>query len=384
MYYRWAVVTIFYPLEYNSVPMNWTDEYSDRITTLSELKKTISLSGDEISYWNGSGVDSNLPLGITGYYASLMSDHEDDPVRLQCIPRVQELLVREYETSDPLGEGLHSPVSRMIHQYKDRVLIKVTDRCAVYCRHCFRRSFTGGESGTISLSELKEIAVYLKQHPEVREILLSGGDCLNLTDNALSLILNELSSKQQPRTFRICTRMPVVLPERITDELVTLLSSQGSVWLVTQFNHPRELTARSLASLRKLSRGGIPLANQSVLLRGINDRVEILEELSHGLVAAGVKPYYLFQGDLASGTSHMRVSLIRGLSIVRELNKRLSGLAMPAYALDLPGGGGKTLLSGVNFLRDEQVSGTGLSGWRFFSGPGEREYRYPLEIEEQE
>ena len=359
------------------------------IDSYETLEKIMHLSQEEIAYRKHPGADTNLPLKINSYYMSLIENRRQDgarfdPIRIQSVPRVQELNTMDYETRDPLGEGYHTPVSRVIHQYPDRVLIKVTDQCAVYCRHCFRRSFSGGTAGDISDAEIEGAAVYLKGEPGINEILLSGGDSLALPDGRLLGLIDALTAGQRERTFRICTRMPVVAPSRITPGLVRRLAVRKPVWVVTQYNHPRELTSESLEAVKRFLNAGIPVANQTVLLRGVNDDEETLVRLFTGLVAAGVKPYYLFQGDLAAGTSHLRVGLIRGLALVKALGRRVSGLAMPVYAVDLPEGGGKTVLSEKEYLRDEPSDilgpeGKPLAGWRIFNGANGREYAYPLE-----
>jgi lysine 2,3-aminomutase len=245
------------------------------------------------------------------------------------------------------------------------------DYCAVYCRHCFRRYFSESRAGSVSDEDLNRIVEYLEDHPLVDEIILSGGDPLTLPDDRIENILEALDRKRK-RIFRIATRVPVVLPGRITGDLAALLSRFAPVWLVTQFNHPAEITEQSRDAVRTLSSHGIPLLNQAVLLKGINDDPEILKTLFHSLVRSGVKPYYLFQGDLARGTSHFRVPLERALKIVEETEKGLSGIAMPNFALDLPGGGGKIRLS-----RDSICEKT--DEWYILKDPNGNRFRYPRE-----
>lgn len=276
-----------------------------------------------------------------------------------------------WESIDPLEERRFQVSPRLVHRYHDRVLLLVHDRCATYCRHCFRRHFTGRGSGAIGADELDAACRYLATVPHVREVLLSGGDPLMLSDRELCHVIDRLLSVNPNLVLRVCTRMPVVAPSRITDALAAHLGAHSATWVVTQANHPRELTDEFVAAVRRLLRACVPVMNQAVLLRGVNDDVATLETLFSGLVRARVKPYYLFQGDLAIGTSHFRVPIARGLELMAELRKRLSGLAMPIYAVDLPGGGGKVPI-------ELSLLGEGPDGYRFLGTDG-AEYTYPRE-----
>jgi lysine 2,3-aminomutase len=228
-----------------------------------------------------------------------------------------------------------------VHHYHDRVLLLASDRCATYCRHCFRRHFTGNGGGRVSDRQLEEICAYLGRTPSVREVLLSGGDPLMLSDSDLGRIIERLKAVDPGYIIRICTRLPVVLPSRVSDSLVRTLEGFESIWVVIHANHPREVTEDFRAAMRRLLAAGVPVLSQAVLLRGVNDDADTLETLFRGLVRAGVKPYYLFQGDLAAGTAHFRVPIERGMELMAVLRGRLSGLALPTYAVDLPGGAGK-------------------------------------------
>ena len=225
------------------------------------------------------------------------------------------------------------------------MLLKVTDTCASYCRHCFRRATSGGGEGFIGMEIVRRAASYVGGHPGVREVLLSGGDPLVLDDPLLDEVLGAFRSDGAGPVLRLCTRAPAVMPMRITESLVSILKRRKPLWCVVQFNHPREITAASAAALDLLVGSGIPVLDQTVLLRGVNDDPEVLAELFSSLVRSGVKPYYLFQGDLAPGTSHLRVPLRRGMEIAAELGRLVSGIERPVYAVDLPGGGGKIVLS---------------------------------------
>lgn len=348
----------------------WKRQIQGRLKSRDDLEERFDLTKDEQDFF--SGKNQGLELGITPYYFNLIGDVPDDPVRLQCIPRVQERTILPYEIADPLCEKGYSPVPRLIHRYRDRALLLVTGFCSVYCRHCFRRYFTGNREKPVSIEETQAAAAYLARHVEIKELLLSGGDPLTLDDSPLEKLLQVLREARQDLVFRVATRIPVVLPQRITPELVELLASYKPLWLVTQYNHPVELTEQSLKTLNSLIDAGVPVLNQTVLLKGVNDRVEILEELFHRLVDARVKPYYLFQGDLASGTSHFRVPLKQGIEIIKELRSRMSGLSLPVYAVDLPDGGGKVPLTESYLIREEE-------GWLIFRSIEGEIYKYPVE-----
>ncbi len=328
-----------------------------------------------------SGVDAKtrLPYGVSRYYESLAesSDPHSDPIAAQFVPRIQEQTVLECESSDPISDVGYSVARRVIHHYNDRILILVNDRCATYCRHCFRRHFTGNDSGRLTHEELQRAAEYISATERVQEVLLSGGDPLMLPDRDLQRIIMRLRDAAGKRTllFRVASRMPVVLPSRITPALVDVLreASDSRIWLVTHANHPRELTPQSARAAKLLVDGGIPVLNQAVLLKGINNDADALEELFRGLIQLRVKPYYLFQGDLASGTSHFRTSIEEGLDLMDQLRRRLSGIAMPTYAVDLPGGGGKIPLTraSVAEVRQQEYILTDSDGNR---------YSYPREL----
>jgi len=269
---------------------------------------------------------------------------EDDPLRLQFIPRSEELVVRPEERADPLGEEEHSPLPRLVHRYTDRVLLLVTDACAVHCRYCFRSRFTGTSAGTITDEDLGQACDYIRSGIGIREVILSGGDPLTVPVAGLVRILDRIRSALPDGVIRIASRVPVVDPPRISADLAAALSGSQPVWIVLQVNHPAELQVGALQALRRLADTGTPLLSQTVLLRGVNDDAGVLEDLFTRLVRWRVKPYYLFQADLAPGTSHFRVDLDRALAIVDELRGRVSGLSMPVFSVDIPGGAGKVRL----------------------------------------
>lgn len=316
---------------------------------------------------------SRLPYGVSRYYASLAQsqDPRADPIAAQFIPTENERTVLPYESGDPIGDTRYLVTDRLIHHYQDRALLLVSDRCATYCRHCFRRHFTGHGGGRITEEQLEAACVYLRRTPRIQELLLSGGDPLMLSDQDLERVIEKLLAVNDRYIIRLCTRMPVVLPARVTEELARMLGNHEGIWVVIHANHPRELTESFQAAMRIFLHAGVPVLNQSVLLRGINDDPDIMEELLRGLVRARVKPYYLFQGDLAAGTSHFRVPMERGIQLMQELRRRVSGIALPIYAVDLPGGAGKVPIeSSIVRIEAEALVLRGSDG---------QEHRYPRE-----
>lgn len=316
---------------------------------------------------------TRLPFGVTRYYAGLAASEDPhlDPIAAQYVPRPEELVTLPWESPDPIGDSRWMVVERLVHHYPDRVLLLACDRCAVYCRHCFRRHFTGNGGGRVSDAQLEEICAWLARTPAVKEVLISGGDPLMLSDQDLARIIARLKAVDPSYVIRICTRMPVVLPARVTDSLARTLEQWDSIWMVIQTNHPREITADFRAAIRRLLGAGVPVLNQAVLLRGVNDDADTLEALFRGLVRAGVKPYYLFQGDLAAGTARFRVSIEKGLELMATLRSRLSGMALPTYAVDLPGGAGKVPVES-SLVRIEETA------YVLRAGDGS-EHRYPRE-----
>jgi lysine 2,3-aminomutase len=314
----------------------------------------------------------SFPVRVTEYYKRLAEHPEGEAVRRQFEPTEEENRISAWELGDPLGEDRYTVTRRLIHRYPDRVLLLATDRCFIHCRYCLRRHFTGTEDRHISDEELDAAVSYIDAHEEVHEVIISGGDALSLQTSRLSELFRRLRAARSGLILRVASRAPAVAPSRIDAELAEVLGRAQPVWVVTQFNHPVELTSEAEEALGRLAHRGVPMVNQTVLLRGINDHVAPLERLFRGLVARGVKPYYLFQGDLARGTAHFRVPLERGVEIVSALRRRLSGLAMPTYAVDLPGGGGKIPLTESYFLAEEAES------YVFQSLEGEV-FRYPKE-----
>ena len=336
------------------------------ISTIEQLEKRISLTQEEKA-WKESPL--SLPLLITDYYMNLIDASDvKDPLRRQVVPSSGENARVIMEDPDPLAELSNSKTERLIHRYESRAAFLATDICAQYCRHCFRRRFTGNMQGPATKEETEKAALYLKENPQITELLLTGGDPLTLSDSALKEMVGILREARPDLVIRICTRMVAVQPSRITDNLIDVFRSfkTAPFYLMVQFNHPRELTEEAVKACAKFIDAGIPAMNQSVLLRGVNDSVPVLQELCNKLVFARIKPYYLFQGDLVSGTSAFRVPLEKGLEIERELRRRLSGLAMPVYAADLPQGGGKVPLCG------SYIEGFDNGVWTFRTLEGEK------------
>ncbi len=286
---------------------------------------------------------SKFPLSITPYYLSLIDkdNYRNDPVYKQAFLDPKELTVTKHEMKDPLSEDKDSPVPGITHRYPDRVLFCISNICAMYCRHCTRKRKVGDKDYIPGKTQVNKGIEYIKEHPEVRDVLLSGGDPFMLNDAYLDWILGEIRKIEHVQVIRIGTRIPVVLPYRITDNLVEVLKKHHPVWVNTHFNHPREVTTASKTALKKLADAGIPLGNQSVLLADVNDCPKIMKELVHKMVQNRVRPYYLYQCDLSEGLNHFRTPVGKGMEIIESLIGHTSGFAVPTYVIDAPGGGGK-------------------------------------------
>ncbi|MBN1525449.1 MAG: KamA family radical SAM protein [Spirochaetales bacterium] len=309
-----------------------------------------------------------LPKKSTPYYASLSGLCEE--LQRQIEPDDRELFAQPYEMPDPLSENMHTVSPGLVHRYQNRVILKVTDECAVHCRFCFRKALIAEKRGALLESDLLLAAVYIAEHPEIAEVVLTGGDPLMLKDTQLQYVLTVLREKRPDIVFRINTRIPVVLPDRITEKTVKMLAAFSPLWVSIHTNHPGELTAQASGCISLLADNGIPLLSQTVLLKDINDKADTLEQLFSQLIRLRVKPYYLFQLDSASGTSHFRVTIEQGFEIMKELRLRLAGYALPVYALDLPGGGGKVPLTPDRIVGHEE-------GWIVLKDDAGKEYRYP-------
>jgi lysine 2,3-aminomutase len=319
----------------------WRREVRQAVTTLEGLERVLQLSASERE-GVARALAGGFPLAITPYYLGLCDPHDPScPVRLQCVPRSEESTVGRGDLRDPLGEEAHEVAPHLIQRYPDRALLLVTDRCSVYCRFCTRSRMVGAGGGVRSRAQLAEAFNYLRTHDELRDVIVSGGDPLVMSDARVAGVLGELAEIEHLCTVRVASRTPVTLPQRITDSLCRALRSHPATWLMTHFNHPKELTPEALAACARLVDHGIPVMNQTVLLRGINDDVTTLERLFRGLVRTRVRPYYLLQADPVRGTSHLRTPLARGIEIMGQLQGRLSGIALPKFIVDTPGGKGK-------------------------------------------
>ena len=342
--------------------MGWKQQLAGRITTCAQLEEFVDLSDDEREALDRS----EFPFAITPYYAGLLGN---EALRRTVIPSLQESVKGAGELDDPLGEENHRVTPHLIHTYPDKVLFLVTSFCATYCRYCTRSRLVGQPLNAGSVSSFEESFIYIEQHPEIRDVLISGGDPLLLSDSVIDDVLARIREVPHVRSVRIGSKVPAVLPMRITDELCAVLR-RHRVWLSLHFTHAAELTPETRSACRKLSDHGIAMVSQTVLLKGVNDHHEALAELFYGLLEMNVKPYYLLQCDPVSGSAHFRTSVEKGIELIRSLHGNLSGLAVPQYVIDAPGGGGK-----VPFLSLEQVRRTG-GDIRFDNYEG-REYRYP-------
>ena len=325
---------------------NWKDwkwQLKHSITDLKQFQHLLGISFPKNLELSLQKTIDIFPLSITPYYLSLIdqNDFENDPVFKQSFPSTAELDVLKTEMNDPLHEDKDSPVPGVTHRYPDRVLFLVSNKCAMYCRHCTRKRQVGDLDNIPSKKEISLGLKYIKENPQIRDVLLSGGDPFMLSDDYLDWILTKLRKIKHVEVVRIGTRTPVVLPYRIKDDLVKVLKKHQPLWLNTHFNHPREITASSKKSLEKLAEAGIPLGNQSVLLAGINDCPRIIKVLVHKLVANRVRPYYLYQCDLSKGLDHFRTPIGKGIEIMESLIGHTSGFCVPTYVIDAPGGGGK-------------------------------------------
>jgi len=322
---------------------DWEWQFSHRITDVEQLRLPW-LTREKRSALKE--VCTRFPMAVSPYYLSLIDPNDpEDPIMRQVLPSIHEIVPSAAASPDPLREEENTPVKGLTHRYPDRALFVVTGVCAVYCRHCTRRrNWIEGSGATLTAPEVTSAVGYLRSHPEIRDVLISGGDPLTLPIPFLANILEQVRGIPHVEIIRLGTRIPVVLPQRVTPPLLDVLEKNGPLWVNTQFNHPREVTGESARACDLLLRRGIPVSNQTVLLRGINDRPDIIEELNRALLRIKVRPYYLFQCDPVAGTEHFRTSIWTGVKIMEHLRGRVSGLAIPHFVIDLPGGGGKVPL----------------------------------------
>ena len=324
-----------------AVPGDWRWQLRHAVRSVAELERHLALTADELEGARHAE-DQGFPLAITPYYLSLCDrDDPNCPIRRQVVPLAAEQESVPGDLRDPLGEEAHEVAPELVQRYPDRALLLVSDRCAVYCRFCTRSRMVGDGGGPRSDARLAAAFAYLETHPDVRDVIVSGGDPLTMATERLLRIIERLRKIPSVETIRLATRVPVALPQRITDELLSALKPHHPLWVMTHFNHPKELTEESRAALCRLADNGFPVMNQTVLLRGVNDDSRILSELFRGLVKVRARPYYLLQADPVRGSGHLRTPLARGIRIAEELQGRLSGIALPKFIVDTPGGFGK-------------------------------------------
>ncbi len=324
---------------------DWRWQLKHRITRLEQLERFLpTLTPEERA--GAVLADTRLAMAITPYFFNLIDPSDENcPIRRQVIPRLEETDTAPWEMTDPCGEDSHSPVPGLVHRYPDRVLFLVTDRCAAYCRYCTRSRLVSNATGYDFHPEFDRQIDYIARHPEVRDVLLSGGDPLLFSDEKLEYLLSRLRAIPHVEFLRIGSRIPIFLPQRITPELCAMLRQFHPLFVSIHSNHPRELTTEVRAALARLADAGIPLGNQSVLLRHVNDDVAVMRAHVQKLLMCRVRPYYIYQCDLIAGSAHLRASVRRGLQIMEGLRGHTTGYAVPTYVIDAPGGGGKVPVS---------------------------------------
>jgi lysine 2,3-aminomutase len=352
---------------------NWRWQIQNSFTSYSQLQTILHLSDDEVKPTDNG---FNLPIRITPYYASLLDPcNSNQALRKSVVPVFDELITTPEEKADPLGEENYSPVNHIVHRYPDRVLFLVTGFCSTYCRYCTRSHMVSKKDKCHSSMSEWDIAIdYIRNHSEVRDVLISGGDPLTLSDARLEYLLSKIRAIEHVEIIRIGTKVPVVLPQRITPMLVKILRKYHPLFISIHFTHPDELTPETQFACTRLADAGIPLGSQSVLLKGVNDEVSIFKELTHKLLKARVRPYYLYQCDPIPGSAHFRTPVSKGLEIIRGLRGFTSGYAIPHYVIDAPGGGGKIPLlpEYLQSMDDEKVILQNYEG-KTFCYPNQKE-----------
>ena len=354
------------PEKWNS----WRWQLQHRLVSMEQLAEYMELTDDEQA--GCTFASKKLSMAITPYYFNLI-DREDPscPVRRQVIPRSGEMQLSDEEMLDPVGEESSMVVEGLVHRYPDRVLFLVTDRCASYCRYCTRSRLVSGAQEYDFHPNFENALKYIEEHTEIRDVLLSGGDPLVLNDKKLDYLFGRLRSIPHIEFIRIGSRMPVFLPQRVTPELCEVLKKHGPIWMSIHVNHPNECTVELKDACERLSYAGVPLGNQSVLLKGVNDDVEVMKSLVHRLLMMRVRPYYLYQCDLITGSAHLRVDVRKGIEIIRGLRGHTTGYAIPQFVIDAPGGGGKIPVNPeyVQEITEDEIILKNYEG---------KEYRYPL------
>lgn len=341
------------PLYKDVNPLDWEDwrwQIKNRICTKDALSQIINLTPNE-----EKGIDKakgRLSMAITPYWGTLLdSEDENCPIRRQAVPVAEEFIVSPHEMTDPCAEDRDSPAPHLVHRYPDRVLLLSTEQCAMYCRHCTRRRLVGDheEKEADPANKFDAAIEYIKSNRKIRDVLISGGDPLILEDDVLESLIERIRSISHVELLRLGTRVPVTLPQRITEKLVNMLKKYSPIWLSIHFNHPKEITKRCEIACDMLSEAGIPLGSQTVLLKGINDRPYIMKKMVHDLLKIRVRPYYIYQCDPVRGTQHFRTPVATGINIMEKLRGHTSGYAVPTYVIDGPGGGGKIPV-GPNYI----------------------------------
>lgn len=333
------------PVDGDEGPADWRWQLRHAVGSVDALARALPLTPSELEGARRAEREG-LPLRITPYYLGLVDrDDPSCPIRRQCVPEAREGDTVPGDLADPLGEVAHEVAPHLVQRYPDRVLLLATDRCAVYCRFCTRSRMVGAGDGSVPLDRLAPALAWLREHPEVTDVIVSGGDPLTMATDRVVRVVEAVRAVPSVETIRLATRVPVTLPMRITPELLAALKGFHPLWVMTHFNHPRELSPESIAACNRLADAGFPVMNQTVLLSGINDDPEVLARLFRGLVRQRVRPYYLLQADPVRGTGHLRTPLARGLEIMASLQGRLTGIALPRFVCDTPGGRGKVPLS---------------------------------------
>ncbi len=351
---------------------DWKWQFANRITNVQKLEKRLPLTETEKE--DIQTCLKSFRMAITPYYASLIDPNDkNDPIRMQSVPSIKETYIDGNDFLDPLDEEGDSPIPHIVHRYPDRVLFLVTCKCSMYCRHCTRRRIVGEEDRIITEKELQTALEYIRNHAEIRDVLVSGGDPLVMSTEKLEHIISSLRAIPHVDIIRIGTRVPVVMPMRITEELLGMFKKYQPIWINTHFNHPREITPDSERACAAIVDAGIPLGNQTVLLKGINDDAEVMKTLMLKLVHMRVRPYYLYQCDPSRGISHFRTKVQTGIDIVHKLQGYISGYAVPKFVIDAPGGGGKVPI-GYDYVISKDENEVVLENW---SG-GRYVYRQPV------
>jgi lysine 2,3-aminomutase len=319
---------------------DWHWQQRERVTRLDQLERVVQVTPDERRA--AVETEAEFQMGITPYYAALMDpDDPRCPIRLQSVPQMEETFVAAADLEDPLAEERDMPTPGITHRYPDRVLFYTTHNCPVYCRHCTRKRKVADPTSAAAKRQIEDSLAYIAGHPEIRDVVISGGDPLSLSDERLDYVLGRLRAIPHVEIFRLGTRNLVTLPQRVTDDFVRMLREHHPVYVNTHFNHPKECTAEAFDAARRIADAGCPIGNQMVLLKGVNDDPAIVKELNHRLLLMRIRPYYIYQCDLAKGISHFRTPVEAGIRIIEALRGHTSGLAVPQFVVDAPHGGGK-------------------------------------------